>query len=154
MMSCLYWLYNTWTSLWCRVCIGCITHEPLFTISDVKKNSRTGPVSAVDVYQVLCKLLHIQPLPHSGDWSKVKDIFEWIKYVKFQSRLFFCQLSYLTHLTQWNPLWHGNFYTWMYFFVIKGNWFSHFQQYFKWQSVLLLKEMEKTTFKSLTGFIT
>jgi len=48
----------------------------LSSFSDVKKNTRTEPVSAVDVYQVLCKLLHIQPLPHSGDWSKVKDIFE------------------------------------------------------------------------------
>ncbi|XP_052092535.1 glycerophosphocholine cholinephosphodiesterase ENPP6-like [Mytilus californianus] len=43
---------------------------------DFKKNYKTGPVRAVDIYQVMCKALKIQPLPHKGDWSRVKDIFK------------------------------------------------------------------------------
>jgi len=44
-------------------------------ISDFKKNFKCGPVRAVDIYQVMCKALGIQPLPHKGTWSSVKDIF-------------------------------------------------------------------------------
>ncbi|XP_071153575.1 glycerophosphocholine cholinephosphodiesterase ENPP6-like [Mytilus edulis] len=42
---------------------------------DFKKNFKNGPVKAVDIYQVMCKALDIQPLPHKGSWSSVKDIF-------------------------------------------------------------------------------
>ncbi|XP_052094096.1 glycerophosphocholine cholinephosphodiesterase ENPP6-like [Mytilus californianus] len=42
---------------------------------DFKKNFQNGPVKAVDIYQVMCKALKIQPLPHKGNWSSVKDIF-------------------------------------------------------------------------------
>ncbi|XP_076092650.1 glycerophosphocholine cholinephosphodiesterase ENPP6-like isoform X2 [Mytilus galloprovincialis] len=43
---------------------------------DFKKNYKIGPVRAVDIYQVMCKALKIQPLPHKGDWSRLKDIFK------------------------------------------------------------------------------
>ncbi|CAG2200073.1 ENPP6 [Mytilus edulis] len=42
---------------------------------DFKKNFKNGPVKAVDIYQVMCKALDIQPLPHKGSWSSAKDIF-------------------------------------------------------------------------------
>lgn len=47
----------------------------LATGPDIKKNEKVGPMKAVDVYQVLCKLLHVKPLPHKGEWNRVQDIF-------------------------------------------------------------------------------
>lgn len=40
-----------------------------------KTNFKTGPIRAVDIYQVMCKALGIEPLPHNGAWSTVQDIF-------------------------------------------------------------------------------
>ncbi|XP_030622286.1 glycerophosphocholine cholinephosphodiesterase ENPP6 [Chanos chanos] len=37
-----------------------------------KKNLRAGPIRAVDVYNVMCKTLGIEPLPNNGSWSRVE----------------------------------------------------------------------------------
>ncbi|XP_044537597.1 glycerophosphocholine cholinephosphodiesterase ENPP6 [Gracilinanus agilis] len=45
----------------------------LFSIflSDFKSNFRAAPIRAVDVYNVLCKVAGITPLPNNGSWSRV-----------------------------------------------------------------------------------
>uniref|UniRef100_A0A672QND2 glycerophosphocholine cholinephosphodiesterase n=1 Tax=Sinocyclocheilus grahami TaxID=75366 RepID=A0A672QND2_SINGR len=39
---------------------------------DFKMNFRAGPIRTVDVYNVLCKTLGIEPLPNNGSWSRVE----------------------------------------------------------------------------------
>ncbi|XP_072481534.1 glycerophosphocholine cholinephosphodiesterase ENPP6 isoform X2 [Notamacropus eugenii] len=38
---------------------------------DFKSNFRAAPIRAVDVYNVLCNLVGITPLPNNGSWSRV-----------------------------------------------------------------------------------
>ncbi|XP_027693402.1 ectonucleotide pyrophosphatase/phosphodiesterase family member 6 [Vombatus ursinus] len=38
---------------------------------DFKSNFRAAPIRAVDVYNVLCNLAGISPLPNNGSWSRV-----------------------------------------------------------------------------------
>ncbi|KAJ8015158.1 hypothetical protein DPEC_G00023240 [Dallia pectoralis] len=39
---------------------------------DFKKNVRAAPIRSVDVYNLMCKTLGIQPLPNNGSWSRVE----------------------------------------------------------------------------------
>ncbi|XP_026872328.2 glycerophosphocholine cholinephosphodiesterase ENPP6 [Electrophorus electricus] len=39
---------------------------------DFKEDFRAGPIRSVDVYNVMCKVLGIQPLPNNGSWSRVE----------------------------------------------------------------------------------
>uniref|UniRef100_A0A8C5QIU4 glycerophosphocholine cholinephosphodiesterase n=1 Tax=Leptobrachium leishanense TaxID=445787 RepID=A0A8C5QIU4_9ANUR len=39
---------------------------------DFKVNFRSAPIRAVDVYNVMCSVLGIQPLPNNGSWSRVE----------------------------------------------------------------------------------
>lgn len=39
---------------------------------DFKSNYRAGPIRTVDVYNVLCKTLGMNPLPNNGSWSRVE----------------------------------------------------------------------------------
>ncbi|KAJ7326775.1 hypothetical protein JRQ81_016534 [Phrynocephalus forsythii] len=38
---------------------------------DFKTNFRAAPIRSVDVYNVMCKVAGIQPLPNNGSWSRV-----------------------------------------------------------------------------------
>lgn len=40
-------------------------------VSDFKTNFRAAPIRSVDVYNVMCKVAGIQPLPNNGSWSRV-----------------------------------------------------------------------------------
>ncbi|XP_034967611.2 glycerophosphocholine cholinephosphodiesterase ENPP6 [Zootoca vivipara] len=39
---------------------------------DFKSNFRAAPIRAVDIYNVMCKVAGIQPLPNNGSWSRVQ----------------------------------------------------------------------------------
>ncbi|XP_051514530.1 glycerophosphocholine cholinephosphodiesterase ENPP6 [Myxocyprinus asiaticus] len=39
---------------------------------DFKTNYRAAPIRTVDVYNVLCRTLGIEPLPNNGSWSRVE----------------------------------------------------------------------------------
>lgn len=39
---------------------------------DFKKNFRAGPIRSVDVYNILCRTLGIDPLPNNGSWPRVE----------------------------------------------------------------------------------
>lgn len=41
-------------------------------ITDFKKNLRAAPIRSVDVYNVMCRTLGIEPLPNDGSWSRVE----------------------------------------------------------------------------------
>ncbi|XP_061644009.1 glycerophosphocholine cholinephosphodiesterase ENPP6 [Phyllopteryx taeniolatus] len=40
---------------------------------DFKQNFRAPPIQAVDVYNVLCQTLGVEPLPNNGSWSRVEN---------------------------------------------------------------------------------
>lgn len=39
---------------------------------DFKKNFRSAPIRSVDVYNVMCKVLGLEPQPNNGSWSRVE----------------------------------------------------------------------------------
>lgn len=39
---------------------------------DFKRNVRAAPIRAVDVYNVMCWTLGVEPLPNNGSWSRVE----------------------------------------------------------------------------------
>ncbi|XP_028600463.2 glycerophosphocholine cholinephosphodiesterase ENPP6 [Podarcis muralis] len=39
---------------------------------DFKSNFRAAPIRSVDIYNVMCKVAGIQPLPNNGSWSRVQ----------------------------------------------------------------------------------
>lgn len=41
---------------------------------DFKQNFRAAPIQAVDVYNVLCRTLEVEPLPNNGSWSRVQNL--------------------------------------------------------------------------------
>ncbi|KAL0973938.1 hypothetical protein UPYG_G00213190 [Umbra pygmaea] len=41
---------------------------------DFKKNVRAPPIKAVDVYNLMCRTLGIQPLPNNGSWYRVEHL--------------------------------------------------------------------------------
>ncbi len=41
---------------------------------DFKRNVRAAPIRAVDVYNILCWTLGVEPLPNNGSWSRVEYI--------------------------------------------------------------------------------
>ncbi|XP_003221658.2 glycerophosphocholine cholinephosphodiesterase ENPP6 isoform X1 [Anolis carolinensis] len=43
---------------------------------DFKTNFRAAPIRAVDVYNVMCKVAGIQPLPNNGSWSRAECMLE------------------------------------------------------------------------------
>nr|XP_060634630.1 glycerophosphocholine cholinephosphodiesterase ENPP6 [Anolis sagrei ordinatus] len=43
---------------------------------DFKTNFRAAPIRAVDVYNVMCKVAGIQPLPNNGSWSRTECMLE------------------------------------------------------------------------------
>ena len=44
------------------------------TFSDFKSGYESGPIEAVDLYQLMCFLLQIKPDHHDGDWSRVRPM--------------------------------------------------------------------------------
>ncbi|KAM8733294.1 glycerophosphocholine cholinephosphodiesterase ENPP6 isoform 1-T1 [Acanthopagrus schlegelii] len=44
----------------------------LATGPDFKRNVRAAPIRAVDVYNVMCRTLGVEPLPNNGSWSRVE----------------------------------------------------------------------------------
>nr|XP_046262009.1 glycerophosphocholine cholinephosphodiesterase ENPP6 isoform X3 [Scatophagus argus] len=44
----------------------------LATGPDFKQNVRAAPIRAVDVYNVMCWVLGVEPLPNNGSWSRVE----------------------------------------------------------------------------------
>uniref|UniRef100_H2ZVJ4 glycerophosphocholine cholinephosphodiesterase n=1 Tax=Latimeria chalumnae TaxID=7897 RepID=H2ZVJ4_LATCH len=43
-----------------------------FSIAGFKKNYRAGPIRAVDIYNIMCKVSGIEPLPNNGSWPRVE----------------------------------------------------------------------------------
>ncbi|XP_061757620.1 glycerophosphocholine cholinephosphodiesterase ENPP6 [Nerophis ophidion] len=41
---------------------------------DFKQNVGAAPIRTVDVYNVLCRILGVEPLPNNGSWSRVRDL--------------------------------------------------------------------------------
>ncbi|XP_072262223.1 glycerophosphocholine cholinephosphodiesterase ENPP6 [Pyxicephalus adspersus] len=41
---------------------------------DFKVNFQSAPIRSVDVYNVMCKVLAIEPQPNNGSWSRVKRV--------------------------------------------------------------------------------
>ena len=41
------------------------------SLSDFKSNFRAAPIRSVDVYNVMCSVAGITPLPNNGSWSRV-----------------------------------------------------------------------------------
>lgn len=41
------------------------------SLSDFKSNFRAAPIRSVDVYNVMCCVAGIAPLPNNGSWSRV-----------------------------------------------------------------------------------
>ncbi|KAM9795610.1 glycerophosphocholine cholinephosphodiesterase ENPP6 [Neosynchiropus ocellatus] len=39
---------------------------------DFKKNFQAAPIRSVDVYNLMCKALEVEPLPNNGSWSRVE----------------------------------------------------------------------------------
>ncbi|KAM4706410.1 glycerophosphocholine cholinephosphodiesterase ENPP6 [Discoglossus pictus] len=42
---------------------------------DFKVNFRSAPIRSVDVYNIMCNTLGIEPLPNNGSWSRVESMF-------------------------------------------------------------------------------
>lgn len=40
--------------------------------ADFRSNFRAPPIRSVDVYNIMCSLAGIQPLPNNGSWSRVE----------------------------------------------------------------------------------
>lgn len=54
------------------VCI-CSTYTLSYlSVADFKQNVRAAPIRAVDVYNVMCWTLGVEPLPNNGSWSRVE----------------------------------------------------------------------------------
>lgn len=41
------------------------------SLSDFKSNFRAAPIRSVDVYNVMCNVAGVAPLPNNGSWSRV-----------------------------------------------------------------------------------
>ncbi|XP_057706688.1 glycerophosphocholine cholinephosphodiesterase ENPP6 [Corythoichthys intestinalis] len=41
---------------------------------DFKQNFRAAPIRSVDVYNVMCRTLGVEPLPNNGSWSRVEKL--------------------------------------------------------------------------------
>uniref|UniRef100_A0A8C6TR28 glycerophosphocholine cholinephosphodiesterase n=1 Tax=Neogobius melanostomus TaxID=47308 RepID=A0A8C6TR28_9GOBI len=39
---------------------------------DFKQNVRAGPIQTVDLYNLMCRTLGVEPLPNNGSWSRVE----------------------------------------------------------------------------------
>lgn len=49
-------------------------HDANFSLlpADFRSNYRAPPIRSVDVYNIMCSLAGIQPLPNNGSWSRVE----------------------------------------------------------------------------------
>ncbi|XP_074530356.1 glycerophosphocholine cholinephosphodiesterase ENPP6 [Halichoeres trimaculatus] len=43
---------------------------------DFKRDLRAAPIRAVDVYNLMCRTLGVEPLPNNGSWSRVEYLFK------------------------------------------------------------------------------
>lgn len=43
-------------------------------ISAFKKNFTNGPLANIELYQIMCKVLGIQPNAHNGTWNNVANM--------------------------------------------------------------------------------
>ncbi|CAB1434120.1 unnamed protein product [Pleuronectes platessa] len=46
----------------------------LATGPDFKRNVQAAPIRAVDIYNVMCWTLGVEPLPNNGSWSRVENL--------------------------------------------------------------------------------
>nr|XP_019964121.1 PREDICTED: ectonucleotide pyrophosphatase/phosphodiesterase family member 6-like [Paralichthys olivaceus] len=46
----------------------------LATGPDFKRNVQMAPIRAVDIYNVMCWTLGVEPLPNNGSWSRVENL--------------------------------------------------------------------------------
>lgn len=49
-------------------------HIQFLTFTAFKKNFTNGPLANIEVYQIMCKVLGIQPNAHNGTWSNVANM--------------------------------------------------------------------------------
>uniref|UniRef100_A0A1A8IM61 glycerophosphocholine cholinephosphodiesterase n=1 Tax=Nothobranchius kuhntae TaxID=321403 RepID=A0A1A8IM61_NOTKU len=65
---------------------------------DFKQNVRAAPIQAVDIYNLMCWTLRVDPLPNNGSWSRVEFLLNSSDDL-FQTRKlwtrFFCLLGFL-----------------------------------------------------------
>lgn len=52
--------------------IHCITLFHFFSFPAFKQNVQAAPIRAVDVYNLMCWTLGVEPLPNNGSWSRVE----------------------------------------------------------------------------------
>ncbi|KAM8971150.1 glycerophosphocholine cholinephosphodiesterase ENPP6 [Sarcophilus harrisii] len=62
---------------------------------DFKSNFRAAPIRAVDVYNVMCKLVGIAPLPNNGSWSRVVCMLNSQPSVMHSVQLSSCALAFI-----------------------------------------------------------
>ncbi|XP_017559565.1 glycerophosphocholine cholinephosphodiesterase ENPP6 [Pygocentrus nattereri] len=65
---------------------------------DFKRNFRAGPIRAVDVYNLMCKTLGIEPLPNNGSWSRVEFMLMGSAGATQPTLLYPCMLAILSLL--------------------------------------------------------
>ncbi|XP_036424532.1 glycerophosphocholine cholinephosphodiesterase ENPP6 [Colossoma macropomum] len=65
---------------------------------DFKRNFRAGPIRAVDVYNLMCKTLGIEPLPNNGSWSRVEFMLTGSAGAIQPTLLYTCMLAILSLL--------------------------------------------------------
>jgi hypothetical protein len=61
----------------------------LFSFSDFRKGYLAPPFPNVDVYQIMCKILDLDPSPHNGTWSHVSGMLvpgDWDKMIRVDSK--------------------------------------------------------------------
>ncbi|KAB5571320.1 hypothetical protein PHYPO_G00223650 [Pangasianodon hypophthalmus] len=63
-----------------------------------KKNFRAGPIRSVDVYNLMCNTLAINPLPNNGSWSRVQFMLTSSAYAVQPVLLYSCVLAILVML--------------------------------------------------------
>lgn len=69
---------------------------------DFKKNVRAAPIRAVDVYNVMCRTLGVEPLPNNGSWSRVEYLLSSSQHLSWSTGLLMSCTALLRLLL---PLW-------------------------------------------------
>nr|XP_020466931.1 ectonucleotide pyrophosphatase/phosphodiesterase family member 6 [Monopterus albus] len=75
----------------------------LATGPDFKRNLRTAPIRSVDIYNLMCWTLGVQPLPNNGSWSRVEYLLNSSAGLSQLTTLWTCCMGLLSVLlAQWD----------------------------------------------------
>ncbi|XP_072291692.1 glycerophosphocholine cholinephosphodiesterase ENPP6 [Eucyclogobius newberryi] len=72
---------------------------------DFKENVRAAPIRSVDVYNLMCRTLGLEPLPNNGSWSRVEYLLRGAGSQRYGGGLLVCSALLLV-FTLWE-LGHG-----------------------------------------------